>query len=67
MLIVALFLLMACASSPKPLAKPADLIQPCPALPVFKGKDLGDIVRYTVNLTKLYKVCAARHEALAKL
>lgn len=58
---------MACSSSPKQLAKPANLIQPCAKLDKFRGKDIGDIIRYTINLTKMYRVCAARQEALAKL
>lgn len=58
---------MGCSSYQKPFAKPADLIQPCQKLTPFAGKDMGALLRYTINLTKVYKVCSARHDALAKL
>ena len=46
---------------------PADLTQPCVKLPIFNGRDMQDIVEYTRNLMKLYKVCSLRQEALAKV
>ena len=67
-MIIVLFLLNGCVSL-KPAAEikipaPADLTQPCSKLPAFKGKDMQDIVSYTENLIKLYKVCQTRQSAL---
>lgn len=67
MVMIVLFLLMGCTSLPKPPVKPANLISPCPGMKEFKGKDMGDLLRYTVALTKDYKICSAKQKALSEI
>lgn len=49
---------------PYPAAQQASLNSPCPDAPEFKGKDMGDLLEYTVDLVYIYHECKAKHAAL---
>ena len=68
MAIVVLFLLVGCVCSKQQTSNiPANLTQPCPDLPNFQGKDMGDLIGYSVEITRQYKLCQARQRVLAGL
>lgn len=62
--------LAACSTTP-PAAQvpaPANLTAPCPKLaPLAKGATFGDLLEAGVEAAGLYRSCANRHAALAKL
>lgn len=61
--------LSGCASSPRPMAVPADpppaaLTVPCPELPQ-PGRMLDQTLREYLQMRRLYRLCAARQAALS--
>lgn len=46
------------------MVPPASLTQDCPAPREFGGKDMGDLLKYTVGLLGEYHECRARHAGL---
>ena len=69
-MLIALFLLSGCVHSTPQVIKieaPADLAAPCKKLPMFNGKDMEYVVRYTKDLMTMYKVCSAKQKALAEI
>lgn len=66
MLIASCLLPLASCSRTSPASKPANLTAQCAPLPAFTGETCDDAVGYILNLTSLYRECAARHKGLAE-
>lgn len=56
---------MGCQSLTK-LQVPADLTTACPDLEKFKGRTMGDLMGYTIDLQEQYRLCQTRQMALVK-
>jgi hypothetical protein len=44
----------------------ANLLAPCPDLEAVEVTDMGDLLQACVDTNAQYRLCAARHNALAK-
>lgn len=69
LLLSSLLVLGGCASTQPEVINykfPANLTTPCEKLPLLKGDTLGDLYKYTIEVTAIYNECALRHDALSK-
>ncbi|ULJ60770.1 Rz1-like lysis system protein LysC [Wielerella bovis] len=64
---VIVLMLTACSNLTAPSMvnnPPANLMQPCPDLPILTASTGSDVLLWSVQTVYLYRDCAARHQGL---
>lgn len=66
-IVIAASILTGCASFGKPVVLQANLTATCPPLPTVPDEvSMGDLLRDSVIVSRMYLECSARHKALVE-
>lgn len=68
LIVLTALLLVGCETAPKTeVPIPANLLTRCEKIPNIKDKaNMGDLMKYSVDLMRQYNECAVRHDGLVE-